>query len=216
MDVGLYLDLRVRPDLGQDPRRVYGFFLEACEEADRRGTASAWFTVHHLFTDGYLLQPLTYAAAVAPRARRLRIGTSVLLTALRQAIQITEEAAVVDFVSEGRLDLGMSCGSLRQDYALLGPAIDSSTRRRCTCATRGRSPSCGPQARQPPSRCRTRCRSGWASTASRPPRRRSPWTQNLAGAPQLLEVYRDGLVEGRHDPDSGRFLGPMQAFQGAV
>jgi len=36
MEVGLYFDVRIRRDLGQHPARVYGFILEACEEAEPR------------------------------------------------------------------------------------------------------------------------------------------------------------------------------------
>jgi alkanesulfonate monooxygenase SsuD/methylene tetrahydromethanopterin reductase-like flavin-dependent oxidoreductase (luciferase family) len=213
VDVGLYFDLRVRADLGQDPARVYGFFLEACEEADRTGIASAWFTEHHSFVDGYLPQPLTYAAAVAARTRRLRLGTSVLLAPLRQAIQIAEEAAVVDLVSGGRLDLGISCGSMRREYELYG--VEDQFERRRSAYLR--------YAREIPEL--------WASGKATPKPVQDPlpiWlgvngprgarTAGRLGlgilrvAPQLLEVYRDGLVEGGHDPGSGRFLGPMQAF----
>src|SRR5579862_5551896 len=96
MNVGLYFDLRTRRELGHDPARTYGFVLEACEEADRAGIHSAWFTEHHSFPDAYLPQPLTMAAAVAARTRRLRVGTSVVLAPLRSPVQIAEEAAVVD------------------------------------------------------------------------------------------------------------------------
>src|SRR5439155_23522016 len=102
MDVGLYFDLRARPELAQDPARTYGFILEACEEADRSGIHEAWFTEHHSWADGYLPQPLTFAAAAAARTRKLRVGTSIVQAPLRQAIQIAEEAAVVDLVSQGR------------------------------------------------------------------------------------------------------------------
>src|SRR4029077_4257233 len=109
-----------RRELGQDPARTYGFTLEACEEADRLGIHSAWFTEHHSFPDGYLPQPLTIAAAVAARTRKLRVGTSVLLAPLRTPIQVAEEAAVLDLISQGRLDLGISGGYMSQEYDLFG------------------------------------------------------------------------------------------------
>ena len=82
MNVGIYFDLRNAPPWPQDPARLYGFTLELCEEAERLGTHSVWLSEHHLFDDGYLPQPLTFAAAVAARTRRVRIGTAVLLAPL--------------------------------------------------------------------------------------------------------------------------------------
>ena len=71
MNVGLYFDLRNPPPWRRDWQRVYAFTLELCEEGERLGAHSVWVTEHHLFEDGYLPQPLTYAAAIAARTRRL-------------------------------------------------------------------------------------------------------------------------------------------------
>src|SRR3954447_11704050 len=103
MKVGLYFDVRSPPAWRQDWARLYSFTLEVCEEADRLGIDSLWFSEHHLFSDGYLNQPLTFAAAVAARTHRARIGTAVLIAPIRTAVQLAEEAALVDLVSNGRL-----------------------------------------------------------------------------------------------------------------
>jgi alkanesulfonate monooxygenase SsuD/methylene tetrahydromethanopterin reductase-like flavin-dependent oxidoreductase (luciferase family) len=213
MEVGLYFDVRSRPDLGQHPARTYGFVLEACEEADRAGIHSAWFTEHHSFADGYLPQPLTFAAAVAARTQKLRVGASVLLAPLRQPIQIAEEAAVVDLVSEGRLELGLSGGYMKQEYELFG-VPERYVKRTSTYV-----------------RWAEEILELWASGKATPPPLQDPFPiwlgvngprgARAAGRlglgilrvlPQLLDVYREGLVEGGHDPDSARFFGPVQAF----
>src|SRR4029079_333378 len=77
--VGLYLDLRNPPASRQHWHRLYDFTLELCEEAERLGADSVWLSEHHLFEDGYLTQPLTYAAAIAARTSRVRIGTAVVI-----------------------------------------------------------------------------------------------------------------------------------------
>jgi alkanesulfonate monooxygenase SsuD/methylene tetrahydromethanopterin reductase-like flavin-dependent oxidoreductase (luciferase family) len=101
--VGIYLDLRNPPQWERPWAAHYARSLELCEEAERLGAASVWISEHHLFEDGYLPQPLTFAAAVAARTTRVRIGTAVLLAALRHPVQIVEEANVVDLVSEARI-----------------------------------------------------------------------------------------------------------------
>ncbi|MEU8082738.1 LLM class flavin-dependent oxidoreductase [Micromonospora sp. NPDC049101] len=118
MDVGLLFDLR-NPQRWQRPRdRHYGRILDFCTEADQRGVGGLWFTEHHLFADGYLPQPLTFAAAAAARTRRARIGTAVVVAPLHHPVEIAEQAAVVDLISGGRLELGLGAGYRRPEYQL--------------------------------------------------------------------------------------------------
>ena len=79
MNVGLYFDLRNPPAWAANTARLYGFALEMCEEADRLGVHSLWFSEHHMFEDGYLTQPLTFAAAAAARTRCARLGTAIIV-----------------------------------------------------------------------------------------------------------------------------------------
>lgn len=123
MRTGLLFDLR-NPRQWQRPwARMYGEMLELCAGADQLGIGGLWFTEHHLFDDGYLPQPLTVAAAVAARTTRARIGTSVLLPALRKPPQLAEEAAIVDILSDGRLELGVGAGYRIPEYELFGIPI---------------------------------------------------------------------------------------------
>jgi alkanesulfonate monooxygenase SsuD/methylene tetrahydromethanopterin reductase-like flavin-dependent oxidoreductase (luciferase family) len=54
MDVGVYFDLRNPPGWRQDWSRLYGFTLEAIQDAEHLGADSVWLSEHHLFEDGYL------------------------------------------------------------------------------------------------------------------------------------------------------------------
>jgi alkanesulfonate monooxygenase SsuD/methylene tetrahydromethanopterin reductase-like flavin-dependent oxidoreductase (luciferase family) len=110
VNVGLYFDLRNPPPWRQDWQRLYAFTLEMCEEAERLGIHSVWFTEHHLFEDGYIPQPLTFASATAARTSRIRIGIAILIAPLYHPVHLAEQAAVVDIVSGGRLDLGIGAG----------------------------------------------------------------------------------------------------------
>jgi alkanesulfonate monooxygenase SsuD/methylene tetrahydromethanopterin reductase-like flavin-dependent oxidoreductase (luciferase family) len=70
--------------------------------------------------DGYLSQPLTFASALAVRTRRVRLGTAVLLAGLRHPLQLAEEAALVDVLSDGRLGLGVGSGYRVPEFAAFG------------------------------------------------------------------------------------------------
>src|SRR3954453_16699104 len=120
MRVGIYTDLRNPPPWRRDWAGHYARVLDRIGEAERLGLDSVWLSEHHLFEDGYLPQPLTFAAAIASRTSRMRIGTPVLLAPLRPAVQIAEEAAIVDLVSEGRLELGLGSGYLPDEFAAFG------------------------------------------------------------------------------------------------
>jgi len=120
MRLGLYYDLRNPPGWRRPWADHYARTLEWIQEAETKGIDSVWVTEHHFFDDGYLPQPLTLAAAIAARTRRVRIGTAVMLAPLRPAVQIAEEAAIVDLLSNGRLDLGLGAGYVRPEFEAYG------------------------------------------------------------------------------------------------
>jgi alkanesulfonate monooxygenase SsuD/methylene tetrahydromethanopterin reductase-like flavin-dependent oxidoreductase (luciferase family) len=123
MKVGIALDLRNPPAWRRPWPDVYHAALEACSEADRLGIASIWLTEHHFFEDGYLPQTLTFAAAVAARTTRIRIGTAILIPGLRPALDIAEQAAIVDLLSNGRLELGLGAGYRVPEFEAFGQDI---------------------------------------------------------------------------------------------
>lgn len=118
MKLGIQFDLRNPQPWRRDHASLYARTLELCAEFERQGGDAVWFTEHHLYEDQHLSQPLTIAAAAAARTSRVRIGTGVLLAPLRSAVHIAEEAAVVDLVSNGRLDLGLGAGYSEPEFDL--------------------------------------------------------------------------------------------------
>ncbi len=120
MKVGLYFDLRNPHAWQRDPSELYASTLDLCEEADELGIDSIWVTEHHGFDDGYLTQPFTMAAAIAARTTRARIGTGVALAPLHSAVEIAEQAAIVDLISGGRFELGLGAGYRPPEFTLYG------------------------------------------------------------------------------------------------
>lgn len=211
MDVGLYFDLRNPPEWRQDWQRLYAFTLEQCEEAERLGAASIWATEHHLFDDGYIPQPLTFLAAVAARTTRVRLGTAILIPALHHPVEMAEQAAVVDILSGGRLDLGLGAGYRIPEYELFG--ADHAQRGRTTFArvTELRELWAGGEVTPPPLQQPVPI---WVGAGTETTARR---TGRLGAGllridPALAAAYREGLAAGGHDPASGRIAGPANVF----
>ena len=117
--IGLYCDLR-NPNAARPWPEVYARTLERVGAAERRGLGAVWVTEHHGFADGYLPQPLTFCAALATRTHSLRIGTAIAIAPLMGARALAEQAAVVDILSDGRLELGLGAGYREDEFAAFG------------------------------------------------------------------------------------------------
>src|SRR5262245_58413988 len=117
MRLGIYFDLRNPAEWQRSPSALYRGTLDLVDEAERLGIDSVWFSEHHFFEDGYLPQPLTMAAAVAARTSRVGIGTAIIAAPLHKPIEIAEQAAVVDIISDGRLTIGVGAGYVQKEFA---------------------------------------------------------------------------------------------------
>ena len=183
MKIGVWFDLRNPPGWRQDPARLYAFTLELCEEAELLGADSLWFSEHHGFEDGYLPQPLTFAAAAAARTTRVRLGTGILVAPLRKTAQLAEEAAVVDIISGGRLELGLGAGYRVPEFELFG--TDFTARYRSWISRSASCAGCGATAASPRRPCRSGCRSGWATRGRRAPGGRDGWARGCSPWPPV-------------------------------
>lgn len=73
---------------------------------------------------GEQIAPLIALTAAAGATTRLRLGTLVIDNDYRHPVMLAKEAATLDFLSGGRLELGLGAGWLRREYDLAGMAYD--------------------------------------------------------------------------------------------
>ena len=106
-----------------DPRShadLYADVLDIAARADELGFDSFWLAEHHGAGDGYNPSLLPFLSAVAARTRRLEIGTAVMLAPFHDPLRVAEDAAVVDNISRGRLNVGLGLGWAPEEYRMFG------------------------------------------------------------------------------------------------
>ena len=74
--------------------------------------------------DGLWLEPLTALTFVAGITNQIRLGTNILLAALRRPVVLAKTASTLDVLSGGRLDLGVGVGWQREEYDAAGLDFD--------------------------------------------------------------------------------------------
>lgn len=99
--------------MGSDKPPSIEPLLAMAETAEQAGLDSVW--VGDSLTAKPRLEPLTTLAAIAMRTRRVRLGTAVMLPALRHPVSLAQMAATVDTISGGRLIIGAGVGGAFND-----------------------------------------------------------------------------------------------------
>ena len=99
---------------------VYAATIEQAVLADELGFDHVWFTEHHFLEDGYLpaFQPL--AGAIAARTKQIRISNDIALLPLYHPIRLAEELAVLDQISNGRMEFGIGMGYVPKEFDAFG------------------------------------------------------------------------------------------------
>lgn len=96
---------------------VFGEDLEAYARPETGGSAGI---TQPTGPDGYWMEPLTVLAAVTSVTDRIRLGTYVILAALRRPMVLAKVSATLDALSKGRFELGAGIGWQREEYETAG------------------------------------------------------------------------------------------------
>jgi alkanesulfonate monooxygenase SsuD/methylene tetrahydromethanopterin reductase-like flavin-dependent oxidoreductase (luciferase family) len=111
-------DLRSPAGAGTPVADRYSAALEQIARVEGLGFKAVTLSEHHGTDDSYLPSPLVFAAAIAARTSRIRIRIAALVAPLHDPLRIAEDAAVVDQLSRGRLELVVANGYVPSEFAM--------------------------------------------------------------------------------------------------
>jgi alkanesulfonate monooxygenase SsuD/methylene tetrahydromethanopterin reductase-like flavin-dependent oxidoreductase (luciferase family) len=117
---GVAYDFRNLPSSGLSHAELYARVLAQAERVDRLGYDLIWLTEHHFVEDGYLPALIPVAGALAARTSRVRISSDVLLLPFQHPLRLAEDLAVLDNLSNGRVELGVGMGYAPHEFAAFG------------------------------------------------------------------------------------------------
>ncbi|TDJ65086.1 MAG: LLM class flavin-dependent oxidoreductase [Proteobacteria bacterium] len=121
LSFGLFSPFRNPPKWRIPWVEFYESQLRHAEIAEELGYDEIWLSEHHFCEDGWSPSLFPIAAAMAQRTKRIRIGTFVLLLPLgKHPVQVAEDAATLDILSNGRFDLGVGLGYRVPEYKGFG------------------------------------------------------------------------------------------------
>ena len=101
---------------GADPAEIFARTSDRVEYAEELGFHSVWFAEHHFSRYSLGSSSLVLASYIAARTKKIRLGTAVLVPTLHNPIRLAEDAATLDALSGGRLDLGFGRGTFGYEY----------------------------------------------------------------------------------------------------
>ncbi len=90
--------------------------LREAELTEELGFDGVWLGEHHIDGACAYVDPVTFAAAVAARTERVKIGFAAVQMALHHPIRLAEQIALLDNISKGRIILGIGRGTAYNFY----------------------------------------------------------------------------------------------------
>jgi natural product biosynthesis luciferase-like monooxygenase protein len=128
MKFGLFYQLPCAPEQNELTR--YHETIEQIVYAEELGFDIAWLAELHFYRPFSILSsPLILAAALAQRTTRIRLGTAVVLLPLQHPLRVAEDAATVDLLSQGRLDVGVGRGAIALHFQGFNVSVEESRAR---------------------------------------------------------------------------------------
>jgi alkanesulfonate monooxygenase SsuD/methylene tetrahydromethanopterin reductase-like flavin-dependent oxidoreductase (luciferase family) len=96
--------------------KVYEDNLNLYEAADEQGFDGLFLGEHHFTSYTITPSPNLMIAALSQRTKNMRIGLMVNVVPFNHPLRMAEEAAMLDLLTNGRLELGLGRGVDEQEF----------------------------------------------------------------------------------------------------
>ena len=117
MKFGLFTSAQAHSgDLGPQGGHGFGDYLDFNVAAERLGFQSSFSVEHHFSGWNQVSSTLMLLTALAMRTTRLRLGSAVMVLPWHNPVLLAEQAATLDLLSGGRLDLGIGKGYRHSEF----------------------------------------------------------------------------------------------------
>jgi putative FMN-dependent luciferase-like monooxygenase len=108
-----------------DAGERYRLATEQIQWAERHGFDSAWVAQHHFVAgEGGLPSPFVFLASVAAQTSSIQLGTGIVTLPLEMPLRVAEDAAVLDLLCGGRLEIGLGPGGTPSAFEAFGQQSD--------------------------------------------------------------------------------------------
>jgi alkanesulfonate monooxygenase SsuD/methylene tetrahydromethanopterin reductase-like flavin-dependent oxidoreductase (luciferase family) len=129
LSFGFLYDFRNPPEWRKPFVDLYAEALDFIEWTESIGFDGAWVPEHHSTDEGYVPSPLVALAAIAARTKKMKLGTGVALAAFYHPVRFAEDCAMIDVISNGRLEIALALGYRKRETDAYGVDFRSRTSR---------------------------------------------------------------------------------------
>ncbi|MBV9826200.1 MAG: LLM class flavin-dependent oxidoreductase [Alphaproteobacteria bacterium] len=110
MKFGLFGGARTDAGEQASDSQIYTDYVDYICEAEELGFHSVFLVEHHFTGFGQVSATLSFLTYLAAKTRTIRLGTAVLVVPWHNPALLTEQAATLDLLSNGRFDFGIGKG----------------------------------------------------------------------------------------------------------
>ncbi len=123
-----WLTLALSPSPEEDAARIDQQIEQVCY-AETLGFGDVWLTEHYFTGESVYNDALLFAAAIAMRTERIRIGFAVLQMPFHHPVRLAVQLSLLDNLSRGRIDVGIGKGTVFNEYEFIGYGLRSADSR---------------------------------------------------------------------------------------